>query len=171
MIPPNSSRSNLKNAKLYSLKKLVQLTQALQQEGKKCVLTNGCFDLLHPGHMAYLEKAKELGDFLFVALNSDESIRELKGYSRPIQNEWDRAYALTRLRAVDGVFIFSQIRLAKEILLLKPDTYVKANDYSLETLNSSERLALEKVGAQIIFLPFIEGYSTSKLIDTIKTSG
>ena len=157
----------LPNSKLFSEKQALKMRSQLRTQGNKLVFTNGCFDLLHKGHLYYLQQAKILGDQLWVALNADQSIRALKGASRPVQPVEDRAYALSALQAVDGVIIFQGARLTHEILVLKPDIYVKAADYTLETLDPQERSALQKVGADIQFLPFLEGYSTTDLIDKI----
>jgi rfaE bifunctional protein nucleotidyltransferase chain/domain len=125
------------------------------------VLTNGCFDLLHRGHLTYLEQSAALGDILIVAVNSDASVRQLKGDGRPLNNELDRAYNLACLRSVDATFIFPGPRLAGEIAILKPDIYTKAGDYSLDTIDASEHAALLAAGAEIRFLPFVAGYSTT----------
>jgi len=135
------------------------------------VLTNGVFDLLHTGHLYYLQKARELGDALIVALNGDASVRALKGPTRPVQNEEERAYALAALACIDGVVIFREPRLTAEIRALRPDVYSKAGDYTLEKLDPDERAALEEVGARIEFLPFLPGFSTTALIAKIKAAG
>ena len=160
-----------RNPRLFSLSQAVALRKRLARAGDKLVLTNGVFDLLHPGHLAYLEQARKLAGprgRLFVALNSDLSVRKLKGPHRPILGERHRAYALSQLRSVDGVVIFRQKRLAREIAALQPDVYCKAGDYTLEKLDPSERAALEKVGARVRFLPFLAGFSTTRLIAKIK---
>jgi D-glycero-beta-D-manno-heptose 1-phosphate adenylyltransferase len=161
---------NLKNPKLFSLAGACSFRGTLKRKHKKVVLTNGVFDLLHPGHLSYLQKAGELGE-LFIALNSDKSVRALKGKHRPILGEKERAYALGQLHKVAAIFIFRRERLTQEILKLKPDIYVKAGDYTLQTLNPLERAALEKVGAKIIFLPFLKGFSTTQLIARIQAAG
>jgi rfaE bifunctional protein nucleotidyltransferase chain/domain len=135
------------------------------------VLTNGVFDLLHTGHLYSLKKARELGDALIVALNADASVRALKGPSRPVQTEEQRAYALGALACVDSITIFSVPRLTAEIKGLRPDVYCKAGDYTLEKLNPEERRALDDVGATIEFLPFLPGFSTTELIARIKAAG
>ena len=134
---------------------------------KKIVLTNGCFDLLHVGHIYSLEKASELGEELWVALNSDISVRSLKGGNRPIFSQEQRAYMLQSLKCVSLVFIFENENLAKEITALKPDIYVKSGDYSLQTLNPDERKALETVGSKINFVPHIDGFSTTNIIKNL----
>jgi rfaE bifunctional protein nucleotidyltransferase chain/domain len=108
---------------------------------------------------------------LFVALNSDASVRELKGPRRPLLDESSRAYSLAQLRSVDGVVIFKGKRLAREIAALKPDIYCKAGDYTLATLDPSERAALEAAGSKVVFLPFRPGFSTTKLIRRIQAAG
>jgi len=161
----------LENPKLLSLDEAVARREKLSREGKKLVLTNGIFDLLHTGHLYYLQKARALGGALFVALNSDTSTRALKGPTRPVQTEAQRAYALAALACVDGVIIFSESRLTAEIRALHPEVYCKAGDYTLDTLDAGERRALQEVGAQIEFLPFLPGFSTTNLIARIKAAG
>jgi rfaE bifunctional protein nucleotidyltransferase chain/domain len=161
----------LDNSKLRSLPDAVAWRDRLRREGRSVVLTNGVFDLLHTGHLFSLQKARELGDALIVALNADSSVRALKGPSRPVQTEEQRAYALGALACVDSITIFSAPRLTAEIKGLRPDVYCKAGDYTLEKLNSEERRALEDVGAKIEFLPFLPGFSTTDLIARIKAAG
>lgn len=158
---------HLENSKLHSIEKAVALRESLREQGKSFVLTNGCFDLLHPGHISYLREAKQRGDVLWIALNSEKSVEALKGPTRPVMSDYERAYMLASLEFVDGIVIFHSLRLDIEILELKPDVYVKAGDYTLETLNVKEREALEIVGAKIEFIPFLKGYSTSNLIKNI----
>ena len=150
---------------------MVAWREGLRQQGRRVVLTNGVFDLLHTGHLYYLKKARALGDALIIALNADASVRALKGPSRPVQDEEQRAYALGALECVDAVTIFSAPRLTAEIRALRPDVYCKAGDYTLEKLNSEERAALQDVGARIEFLPFLPGFSTTNLIQRIKAAG
>lgn len=158
---------HLNNLKLHSLEKSIAIRECAQKEGKVFVLTNGCFDLLHPGHISYLREAKKRGDILWIALNGENSVQELKGPTRPVMTDEERAYMLAGLEMIDGIVLFNTLRLDKEILALKPDVYVKAGDYTIETLNAQERSALEKVGAKIEFIPFLEGYSTTGLIKKI----
>lgn len=139
--------------------------------GKRVVLTNGIFDLLHTGHLYYLQQARRLGDALFIALNSDASTRALKGPARPVQNEAQRAYALAALACVDAVVIFCEPRLTAEIRALRPDVYCKAGDYTLDKLNPEERAALEAAGTRIEFMPFLPGFSTTNLIAKIRAAG
>lgn len=161
----------LLNPKLLSLEAAVARREHLRAAGKKVVLTNGVFDLLHTGHLYYLRKARELGDALFIALNSDDSVRALKGPARPVQNEEQRAYALGALEFVDAILIFRERRLVHEIRALQPDIYSKAGDYTLEKLDQSERRELEQAGARIDFMPFLAGFSTTNLIAKIRAAG
>jgi rfaE bifunctional protein nucleotidyltransferase chain/domain len=160
----------LHNPKLLSLAQAVRLRARIRRSGRKLVLTNGVFDLLHPGHLHFLQKAAELGE-LIVVLNSDRSVRALKGPGRPILGERERAYALAQLEAVKAVVIFRRKRLTREIRALKPDVYVKAGDYTLAKLDPGERGELGKAGARILFLPFLPGFSTTKLIARIRAAG
>lgn len=161
----------LDNPKLLTLPQAVTWRKNLWGAGKSVVLTNGVFDLLHTGHLFYLQQARALGDSLIIALNADASVRALKGPSRPVQSEEQRAYALGALACVDVVVIFREQRLTAEILALKPDVYCKAGDYTLEKLNLEERAALQSIGARIEFLPFLPGFSTTQLISRIKAAG
>jgi rfaE bifunctional protein nucleotidyltransferase chain/domain len=156
------------------LRRAVAIRRRAARDGITFVLTNGVFDLLHPGHAAYLEAARRLAGRrgkLFVALNSDASVRELKGPRRPVMGEENRAYTLGQLRSVDGVVIFRGKRLVREIRALRPDVYCKAGDYTLATLDPSERAALEAAGSKIVFLPYLKGFSTTKLIRLIRAAG
>jgi rfaE bifunctional protein nucleotidyltransferase chain/domain len=162
------------NPGLMTLPRAVAVRRALARSGGKFVLTNGVFDLLHPGHASYLAQARRLAGprgKLFVALNSDRSVRELKGPRRPVMDEASRAYTLGQLRSVDGIVLFRGKRLAREITRLRPDIYCKAGDYSLASLDPSERAALQKAGSKIVFLPFLPGFSTTRLLRRIKAAG
>ncbi len=159
--------TNLPNDKWWSLQEAVNRRLQLKKEGRTLVLTNGVFDLLHTGHLFYLSKASDLGNELWILLNGDESVRQLKGPNRPVQNEEERAYALAALEFVNGIVTFQSKRLTAEIEALGPEVYAKAGDYSLDTLDQGERKALEKVGAKIYFLPFLKGYSTTRLLEKI----
>lgn len=162
---------NLENPKQLTFTAAVAAREKLRVAGKRVVLTNGVFDLLHTGHLYYLKQARALGDALFIALNGDTSVRALKGPNRPIQSEAQRAYALGALACVDAVFVFNTPRLDAEIRALRPDVYCKAGDYTLEKLDAGERAALETIGARIKFLPFLPGFSTTALIAKIKAAG
>ena len=154
--------------KLFTIDRACAERERLRNIGKKVVLTNGCFDLLHVGHVSSLESARALGDSLWVALNSDKSIKNLKGDSRPIFSEKERAHMLSALEVVDGIFIFSGDRLVDEILQFRPDIYVKSGDYTLDNLDPSEHKALVSVGAEIKFVPFVPGFSTTSTIRKIR---
>ena len=161
----------LDNPKLHDLPAAVAWRQQQRAAGRRVVLTTGVFDLLHTGHLFYLKKARLLGDALIIALNADASVRALKGPTRPVQTEEQRAYALGALECVDAITVFREPRLTAEIRALRPDVYCKAGDYTLEKLNAEERAALQEVGAEIKFLPFLEGFSTTQLIARIKAAG
>jgi len=154
-------------AKRLSLDDAVESRSRLRAEGKTLTLTNGCFDLLHAGHVHFLTEAAEQGDALWVLINSDASVRALKGPSRPVQTEAHRAYVLAALACVGAVLVFPDPRLDREIREIQPDLYVKAGDYTSATLDPGEKAALEDVGAEIRFLPFWEGFSTTGLIRRI----
>jgi rfaE bifunctional protein nucleotidyltransferase chain/domain len=161
----------LENPKLMALAQAAAARAALRRADKKLVLTNGVFDLLHTGHLYYLQQARALGGALFIMLNADASVKQLKGPLRPVQTEEQRAYALGALACVDGIVIFGRKRLTAEIRALRPDIYVKAGDYTLEKLDPGERAALEETGARIEFLPFLPGFSTTALIAKIQAAG
>jgi rfaE bifunctional protein nucleotidyltransferase chain/domain len=163
--------TSLDNSKLLPLAAAVARRAQWRTGGQKVVLTNGVFDLLHTGHIYYLQKARALGDAMIVALNSDASVRRLKGPLRPVQTESERAYALAALTCVDVIVIFSELRLAAEIRTLRPDVYVKACDYTIATLDPGEHAALEEAGATIEFMPYLSGFSTTQLIAKIKAAG
>jgi D-glycero-beta-D-manno-heptose 1-phosphate adenylyltransferase len=157
--------------KIIDLNELAQRARELSAGGKKLVATNGCFDLLHVGHVRYLQAARGLGDVLAVGLNGDGSVRELKGSGRPINNEGDRAEVLAALECVDFVTIFPEMRATEFILAAQPAIYAKGGDYTSETLNAEERAALQEVGAQIRIIPFEKGYSTSLLLKQLRKPG
>jgi rfaE bifunctional protein nucleotidyltransferase chain/domain len=150
------------------LNELAKRVKELRAGGKKVVATNGCFDLLHPGHIRYLKTARALGDILAVGINGDQSVRELKGSSRPINNQNDRAELVAALESVDLVAIFPEMRATRFIELTMPDVYVKGGDYNSETLNADERAALQKIGSKIDIIPFEKGYSTSGLLEKLR---
>jgi rfaE bifunctional protein nucleotidyltransferase chain/domain len=153
--------------KIVALEELSHRSEKLRAAGKKLVATNGCFDLLHVGHIRYLQAARALGDLLAVGLNGDRSVRELKGTGRPITTESDRAELLAALQCVDLVTVFPQIRATQFIVAVRPAIYVKGGDYRAETLNEEERAVLKEMGAEIRLIPFEAGYSTSRLIEQI----
>jgi rfaE bifunctional protein nucleotidyltransferase chain/domain len=164
---PNVLTKKTMNPKIVALEELSDRCEKLRDAGKKLVATNGCFDLLHVGHVRYLQAARALGDFLAVGLNGDRSVRELKGSGRPIMRESDRAELLAALRCVDLVTVFPQLRATQFIAAIRPAIYVKGGDYSSETLDEEERAVLKEIGAEIRLIPFEAGYSTSRLIEQI----
>ena len=156
------------SAKIADLEELAERSEKLRAAGKKLVATNGCFDLLHVGHVRYLQAARAMGDFLAVGLNSNRSVREVKGSGRPIMTENDRAEVLAALECVDLVTIFPEMRATRFLAAARPAIYVKGADYSSETLNEEERAALIQIGAEIRLIPFEPGYSTSQLMEQIR---
>jgi rfaE bifunctional protein nucleotidyltransferase chain/domain len=150
--------------KIISLDDLAKRSEELRVAGKKIVVTNGCFDLLHVGHVRYLQAARALGDVLIVGINGDQSVRALKGADRPINNENDRAEIVAALECVDLVAIFSEVRATRLLEQARPMIYAKGGDYTPATLNSEERAVLEKNGVQIQIIPFTKGYSTTALV-------
>ena len=136
----------------------------LDAEGKKLVFTSGCFDLVHPGHTRYLQQARDLGDALVIALNSDASVRELKGPSRPINDQTDRAEVLRALRSVDAVVVFHEQRTTRLIQAIRPHIFSKGGDYTEDSINPEELAALRSVGAAIRILPIVEGKSTTSTL-------
>ena len=138
---------------------------SLDRDGRRLVFTNGCFDILHVGHVRYLRQARELGDALVVALNSDESVRALKGPGRPVNPEADRAEVLLGLRGVDAVVAYDEPRCTRLIRTIRPHVYVKGGDYTPESLDAEERIALGDVGAAIHIVPLVPGRSTSAILD------
>ena len=141
----------------------------VRADGGTIVFTNGCFDILHAGHVRYLTAAEAMGDFLVIGLNSDASVRRLKGEGRPIVSEADRAEVLDALRAVDIVTIFDEPTAEELVRLVRPNVYVKGGDYTLDTL--PEAKIVQEAGGRVEFIPFVEGHSTTGVIERIKASG
>ncbi len=152
------------NTKVQTPEELATARDALAAHGQRLVFTNGVFDLLHVGHVRYLEAARALGDALLVAVNGDASVRALKGPSRPINHAQDRAEVLAALTCVDFVTIFHTERVTDLVGTIRPHVYAKGGDYTLETLDPGERAALAEVGAEICLLPLIAGKSTTAMI-------
>jgi D-glycero-beta-D-manno-heptose 1-phosphate adenylyltransferase len=142
----------------------------LRRAGKRLVATNGCFDLLHLGHVTYLETARQNGDALLVGINSDASVRELKGPDRPINSEEDRAGVVAALESVDAVLIFPEKSAANFLKAAQPDIYVKGGDYTIDTLNAEERRIVESAGGKIVIVPVVPGRSTSSLLKKTRES-
>lgn len=148
------------NKKITDIEKLKEILNK-KNNGKKIVFTNGCFDILHRGHVEYLQKAKELGDLLVLGLNSDSSVKRLKGESRPINNEKDRAIILSALECVDYIIIFYEDTPLELIKNLKPDILVKGGDYKIENVVGRE------YAKETVLIDFVDGYSTTKIIKNI----
>ena len=138
----------------------------LRRSGQKIVFTNGCFDILHAGHVRYLEKARSFGDVLILGLNTDASVHLLKGPTRPINNELDRAEVVSALKSVDGVVLFGEATADKLIQKIKPAVYVKGGDYTLETLPEAD--AVKANGGHVEFIDVVAGRSTTNVIEKIK---
>lgn len=156
------------SGKILSGEELLRERERLRGEGKRLVFTNGCFDLLHVGHVRYLEAARREGDALVVAINSDASVRELKGAGRPIMTESERAEMLAALVMVDYVTVFDSLSPRLLIAELLPDVLVKGGDYSLDEIHG--RNEVEAAGGRVLSLPFVEGASTTGIIERIKRS-
>jgi len=139
----------------------------MRASGRKLVVTNGCFDILHLGHVTYLENARNFGDALLIGVNSDAAVRGLKGTGRPVNSETDRQSVLAALQSVDGVCLFTDTAATKFLAAARPDIYVKGGDYTLETLNQDERRAVESAGGKIVLVPFVPGKSTTGLLEKI----
>ncbi|MEW6303835.1 MAG: adenylyltransferase/cytidyltransferase family protein [Verrucomicrobiota bacterium] len=153
--------------KVIPLDELPQWRARLRESGRKLVVTNGCFDLLHLGHATYLESARALGDVLLVGVNGDAAVRELKGESRPINLATDRAALLAALECVGAVCVFPEVRATQFLALATPDVYVKGGDYTLDTLNQEERRVIENAGGKIHIIPLVPGKSTSAIVDKV----
>ncbi len=145
---------------------LLRARAALRAEGRTLVFTNGCFDILHVGHTRYLAAARSLGDALLVAINSDRSVRALKGAGRPVMNEEERAEMLAALSSVDFVTVFDEESPRKLISEVLPDVLVKGGDYALDEIHGREEV--ERAGGRVLALPFIEGASTTGIIERVK---
>ena len=155
------------HAKERSLEELKLIVADARHMGKRVVWTNGCFDLLHAGHITYLRKAKKLGDILIVGLNSDSSVKELKGDKRPILDENDRSMIISALEAVDYVLIFDDKRVTSILKELKPDVFVKGGDYTLDTLDQEERKVVEGYGGKIELIRPVKDRSTTNIVERI----
>jgi rfaE bifunctional protein nucleotidyltransferase chain/domain len=151
--------------KIVTQEEIVNIVRAGQKEGKTFVATNGCFDILHVGHARYLQQTKKLADFSIVMLNSDKSVKLIKGESRPINNQEDRAELLTALSCVDYVVLFEERSPAELLEKIKPNVYTKGADYTLETL--PEREIVERNNIRVEFIDFVQGKSTTNIINKI----
>ena len=147
-------------------KNIGNVVTTLKAEGKKIVFTNGCFDILHVGHVRYLKEAKALGDILILGLNSDCSVKSLKGSNRPINNESDRAEVLSALKAIDYVVIFDEKTAENIVAEVKPDIYAKGGDYSIDTLPEAKIVA--EHGGKTVLLQLVDGKSSTNIINKCK---
>lgn len=154
------------SGKILSPEEMLGERKRLRSAGVRLVFTNGVFDLLHVGHVRYLAQARELGDALLVAINSDRAVRELKGSDRPVINEDERAEILASLRQVDYVTIFDELSPRMLIASLLPDVLVKGGDYTLDQIHGREEV--EASGGQVVSIPFVEGASTTALLEKMK---
>ena len=151
--------------KIQSQSKLIKIIDALKRQGKKIAFTNGCFDILHYGHVKYLEQAKGKADILVVGLNSDSSLKKIKGKNRPINKQIGRAGVLSALQAVDFVAIFNAETPRKLIKLIRPDVLIKGGDWKLDDIVGAD--SVKAAGGRVLTIPYLKGYSTSKLIERI----
>lgn len=154
--------------RVFEREELNLLLAGHQRAGRRVVFTNGCFDLLHPGHLRCLEEARKLGDFLVVAINSDASVRRLKGGERPVIPQQERAEILAALESVDAVVIFDEPTPRNLIASLLPDVLVKGGDWSKEEVVGREEV--EAAGGRVVSIPVVDGYSTSQILDKIRES-
>lgn len=155
--------------KLKRLDELMKIVEGQKKENKRIVFTNGCFDILHLGHIRYLREAKRLGDILIVGLNSDNSVNSLKGKDRPLVKEKDRAEILSTLEMVDYIVIFNELTPKNLIDKIIPDVLVKGGDWKKEAVVGRD--TVEAQGGEVIIIPEVKGYSTSALIKRIKSQG
>ena len=154
--------------KLIGLGDLPPWRREVRKAGQRLVVTNGCSDLLHRGHITYLEAARNEGDLLLVGVNGDEAVRSLKGPGRPVNAEQDRAAVICALESVGAVCIFPQVRATEFLSLAEPDVYVKGGDYTLDTLDPDERRVVERVGGSIVLIPMVPGKSTTALLERMR---
>jgi len=157
--------------KLLNFAQARRWAQAARRRGQRIVATNGCFDLLHFGHVSYLQRARRLGDLLVIGLNSDASVRQLKGPTRPLVPARQRVAVLAALACVDAVVVFNGKRATRFLAAVQPDLYAKGGDYRPETLDPSERAVLDAAGTEICIVPFVPGFSTTGLLEKIRQSG
>lgn len=167
MRPVRHTRAVNSRSKIIPLQALADWRRKIRSEGRKLVVTNGCFDILHPGHVTYLESARNLGDVLLIGLNADASVRELKGPSRPVNCEEDRAIVLAALESISAICIFPEKTATEFLKRAQPDIYVKGGDYTLETINQDERRAVESSGGRVSILPVVPGKSTTAILERI----
>jgi rfaE bifunctional protein nucleotidyltransferase chain/domain len=154
---------------IYELKDFLEVLKKLKEKNKKIVFTNGCFDILHRGHIEYLEQAKSLGDYLVIGLNSDSSVKRIKGESRPINNENDRAYVLDSLKITDAIVMFNEDTPYDIIKEIVPDFLVKGGDWKEDEIVGTD--VVKKAGGKVVSLKYVENYSTTSTINKLKELG
>ena len=162
------SHFNNSKRKIYSLEELKNKVDAWKKSAEKVVFTNGCFDIVHRGHIEMLARTADLGNKLIIGLNSDHSIQSLKGKNRPIESEDSRAILLASLSFVDAVILFSEKTPLNLISALKPDVLAKGGDYEIETIVGHN--IVQNNGGQVILVPFVDGFSSTKIINKIKNT-
>ena len=162
-----SSLKKIKD-KIFNLNDLKNKVTSWKENGHKIVFTNGCFDIMHKGHIEVLSKSSDLGDKLIIGLNSDSSVQKLKGNSRPIIDENSRAIALAALSFVDAIVLFSEETPINLISTLNPDILAKGGDYEIRTIVGHE--IVQKNGGEVILIPFVDGFSSTNIINKIKNS-
>jgi rfaE bifunctional protein nucleotidyltransferase chain/domain len=152
----------MENRKLKSLPELLTELETHRKAGQKIVFTNGCFDILHKGHVAYLQAARNLGDLLVLGLNSDDSVKKLKGPSRPLNNQEDRAFVLAGLESITYLVVFYEDTPHELLSQIRPDVLVKGGDYQVEEVVGRE------FAAETVLIDFVEGYSTTRIISKMQ---
>ena len=156
------------SGKLKNLDELVTIAAQTRQKGKSVVFTNGCFDILHRGHVHVLRQAKATGDVLIVALNSDRSVRQLKGEKRPVLSETDRIELIGAMEMVDYLIVFDDLEPYKLIAAIKPDVLAKGGDWSAQTMVGAD--VVQRAGGRVVVIPYLKGFSTSEIIERIMKS-
>lgn len=155
----------MENKKIKTINELKDISEKSRKENKTVVTTNGVFDIIHIGHIRYLQEAKKLGDILIIGINSDTSVKRIKGQKRPINNENDRAEALAALQCVDYVTVFNEENPIKVLDIIKPNIHVKGGDYNINQI--IEKGIIEKNNGRIVLIPEVKGYATTNLIRKI----
>ncbi len=156
--------------KILNASTLAAWRENLRRAGRKLVVTNGCFDVIHLGHVTYLQQARNQGEALLVGVTNDAGVRSLKGPGRPLNSENDRAGVLAALASVDAVCVFHELDARTFLQAVRPDIYVKGGDYSIDTINQDERRLLEQLGVKIVILPAVPGKSTSALVERMRST-
>jgi rfaE bifunctional protein nucleotidyltransferase chain/domain len=156
--------------KILTASTLAPWREKLRRAGRKLVVTNGCFDVIHLGHVTYLQQARNQGDALLVGVTSDTGVRSLKGPGRPLNSENDRAGVLAALASVDAVCVFPELDARAFLQGVRPDIYVKGGDYTIDTINQDERRLLDQLGIKIVILPAVPGKSTSALVKKMRST-